>query len=181
VFDVKVEIQLQTIMQHAFNFVSRAWVYKSDHAYPATWQDEFRSIARALRKLDRSIAKLHEAVLEAATRGSDHEPLTPFSYQRILKQEFGEDIALEDAVWSTRFLINLHLTSNGQLRTFFRRPDLLALRQRLKELKGYGREMLGGLCDMSANSFFTFWGVRLEAAEQLLSKYAGQDTNTGGA
>jgi ppGpp synthetase/RelA/SpoT-type nucleotidyltranferase len=172
VYDVKVEVQLQTIMEHAFNFVSRAWVYKTERAYTPEWQEQFTSISRSLRDLDFAISKLHQDVLESAARGGDREPLTPFSFQRIVKEEFAEEVSLDESVWSTRFLIDMGITTNGELRAFFRRPDLLALRQRLRDAKGRVRETLGGLCDMSAHSFFTFWGVRQAAAEELLRKLA---------
>src|SRR5947209_6603425 len=70
IYDVKVEVQLHTIMEHAFNFISRAWVYKSDRAYPQAWQREFRSVSKVLHKLDDRIAKLHAEVLDSSIRGS---------------------------------------------------------------------------------------------------------------
>jgi ppGpp synthetase/RelA/SpoT-type nucleotidyltranferase len=177
VYTAKVEVQLQTIMQHAFNFVSRAWVYKNDRAYSPDWRDQFRSVAGTLRNLDRDIASLHEGVLQSAASGSDDEPLTPFSYQRVFKDEFDEDVSLPDAVWSARLLIDMHLSTNGELRAFLRRPDILAVRDRLAKLEGRARELLGGLCEMSASSFFMFWGVRAAGANELIDKIVASADN----
>ncbi|WP_445630146.1 hypothetical protein [Nostoc sp. DSM 114167] len=58
VYPTRIEIQLQTILQHAYNFISRAWVYKSEHTFPKDWHQSFREISQTLAQLDTSISKL---------------------------------------------------------------------------------------------------------------------------
>jgi len=41
----KVEIQLQTMMEHAYNYISRAWIYKSERALSEEWRSEFLRVS----------------------------------------------------------------------------------------------------------------------------------------
>jgi ppGpp synthetase/RelA/SpoT-type nucleotidyltranferase len=182
VYDATVEVQLNTILQHAYNFVSRAWVYKSERVLTPEWQARFAGVAVALAELDTRIGELHGDVLESAATGSDNEPLTPFSLQRIVSEMFGEEMPLDRAVWNTRFLIDLHVTTNGEAREFFRNSEILALRDRIRNLKDdRARSIMASVADMSMYSFFMGFGVRLEATHTLLDGLEERSVNDGGA
>lgn len=91
-----VEIQLQTILQNAYNFISRAWVYKNKYIYSNDWDQSFKQVSKELNQLDQKIFELQEEVLKIAE--GDNEALTPFSYQRIVADIFSENVDLDDAV-----------------------------------------------------------------------------------
>jgi ppGpp synthetase/RelA/SpoT-type nucleotidyltranferase len=82
--DAQIEIQIPTILQHAFNFVSRAWVYQNEEMFPRTWRDEFASVSSALCTIENTISRLQSAVVK---EDRPEAPLTPFSYARMVKAE----------------------------------------------------------------------------------------------
>lgn len=147
-YTARVEIQLLTILEHAFNFISRAWVYKSGAAFPAGWKSEFAGIASRLRRVDSAISTVHSRLLASATLARDADPLTPFSLQSIVKERFDEDLALPEAIDNTRQLIDIGAETNAVARSVFTSPRLRAFRDRLENPKvisrshlwiGYGR------------------------------------------
>jgi ppGpp synthetase/RelA/SpoT-type nucleotidyltranferase len=118
-FPARVEVQLPTIFQHAFNNLSRSWTYKSNHAFSPTWKDSFSAISAQLDALNASASELYSQVVESA-RGQDPcAPLTPFSLQVIVRSAFNEVVPLDDAVDSVDFLADwAHVTTNGEFRSF---------------------------------------------------------------
>jgi len=102
----RVEIQLLTVLQHAFNFMSRAWVYKSRNALSQEWQARFTEFAKGLRNQDKLANLLHSEVLESAFVLADEAQLTPMSYQRLVQQVFGEDLSLDAAVDYCRMIVD---------------------------------------------------------------------------
>lgn len=168
-----VEIQLQTLMEHAYNYVSRAWIYKSECALSEEWHSEFLQVSQVLADLDSKITKLQEEILESASSGRDEEPLTAFSYQHIVADIFSEHVPIDEAVDSVRMLIDLQCDTNGKLKRFFSNPRVLQLRERFVEmLKTTGKAVAEINLSMPIHQFYMLNGIRLEAAEKFVEVLA---------
>jgi len=169
---VLVEVQLLTLLQHTYNYISRAWIYKSERSFSDGWHAEFAQLSRDLAALDERIAKLQKQVVNSSLLGSDDEPLTPFSYQRIVADIFGEHETIENAVDSVRMLIDLQYDTNGKLRSFFGNTAILDLRSRfLKVQTQPGRAVAEVIASMTVHDSFLMFGVRLRASEGILQGY----------
>lgn len=163
-----VEIQLQTILQNAYNFISRAWVYKNKYIYSNDWDQNFKQVSKELNQLDQKIFELQEEVLKIAE--GDNEALTPFSYQRIVADIFSENVDLDDAVDFSPMLVNNGINTNEKLKKFLLDPRILSLRERFLNLES---EHLKGFVVISGFPLHIFWlmfGIRLEAWNQVLDK-----------
>lgn len=169
VHPARIEIQLMTVLQHAFNFMSRAWVYKSDSRLPAEWQSRFSGLAEDVRRLDRLAARLGREITKAAHSLEDEAALTPMSYQQLVKKVFGEDISLDDAVDSCRLMADVGCRANGAVRIFFEDSRIAQLRDRFMRATGPG----AALRDMAStkHAFWLLWGTRYQAANRLLDDF----------
>lgn len=168
-----VEIQLQTLMEHAYNYISRAWIYKSERTLSEEWHREFTQVSKDLAKLDSNITKLQEEVLVSASSGRDEEPLTAFSYQHIVADIFSEHVAIDEAVDSVGLLVDLQCDTNGKLKSFFSNHRVLQLRERFAEmLKTTGKAGAEINLNMPLHQFYMLYGVRLEAAEKFVEGLA---------
>lgn len=58
-----------------------------------------------MARLDGVAAELHPEVIQSAARNDANDPLSPLSYLRILRDEFGEETTLDYAVDHCRMLI----------------------------------------------------------------------------
>ncbi len=114
----RVEIQLQTALENAYNFISRAWVYKSDLKYSAEWNKKFRLISENLKGIDCEISEISKEVLQNSSSRDDYE-LTPFSCQKIISDFFGENISIDESVDFTKWLIDRGCNTNKMLKSFF--------------------------------------------------------------
>jgi ppGpp synthetase/RelA/SpoT-type nucleotidyltranferase len=138
VYETHVEIQILTLLQHTFNYISRSWVYKTERSLPDEWHAKFKDLAIDLASIDEQIANLQENVVIASASIGDNEPLTPHSYQRIIGDIFDEIEILDNAVDSVLMLIDLGCDTNGKLRRFFGNPAVLDLRERFLKLDSQG-------------------------------------------
>jgi len=164
-----IEVQLLTLMQHTFNYISRAWIYKTERSFSEKWHREFLLVSEELAELDARISKLQKEVIESSSSGSDDEPLTPFSYQRIAHEVFGELEPIENCVDFVIMLMDLGCDSNGKLRWFFGNQRVLQVRERFAEmLNTTGRAMAEIALKMKINHFYMMYGVRLEASEEFV-------------
>jgi len=180
VYPALVEVQLLTLLQHTYNYISRAWVYKSERSFSEEWRAEFVQLSRDIAVLDERIAKLQKQVVDSSVLGSDDEPLTPFSYQRIVVDFFGEHETIENAVDSVRMLIDLECETNGKLRSFFGNSAILDLRERLLNMQSKsGRAVAEIIAGMELHRFFLMFGVRLQAAEEFLQSLEGGSKEAG--
>jgi ppGpp synthetase/RelA/SpoT-type nucleotidyltranferase len=154
VFPGRVEVQIHTIFQHAFNFLSRNWNYKQPWETSPEWRTKFSELSRLLSSIDDEAQKLHlaQSHLQADL---DSASITPYSLQLIVMSEFGDDILIEDAVDACRLYIDIGLKKNGHLRQHFRDP-------RIEELYIYVQEetvSLGKSSDFFQMSRYTFWSL----------------------
>jgi putative GTP pyrophosphokinase len=164
-----VEIQLQTILQNAYNFISRAWVYKNKYIYSNDWDQSFKQVSKELNQLDQKIFELQEEVLKIAE--GDNEALTPFSYQRIVADIFSENVDLDDAVDTSPMLVNNGINTNEKLKKFLLDPRILSLRDRFLNLESEHQK--GFVVVISGFPLHIFWlmfGIRLNAWNQILDE-----------
>ncbi|MGO9272743.1 MAG: GTP pyrophosphokinase family protein [Terriglobia bacterium] len=167
-FPALVEVQLLTLLQHTYNYISRAWVYKSERSFSGQWRAEFQKLSSDIAVLDERIASLHKQVVESS--GSDDEPLTPFSYQHTVAEFFREHETIENAVDAVQLLIDLQCDTNGKLRTLFGNSDIMALRERFLKLQT--QEGRAYAETISVHDFFLVFGRHPRAyAEEILQKY----------
>jgi ppGpp synthetase/RelA/SpoT-type nucleotidyltranferase len=171
VYETHIEVQVLTLLQHTFNYISRSWIYKTERSLSDEWHVEFKNLAKDLAKVDEQIAKLQKNIIIASASTGDNEPLTPHSYQRIIGDVFGETEILDNAVDYVIMLIDLGCDTNGKLRRFFDNPAVLDLRERFIKLESHlGKISASSTLEQPIHDFFMLWGVRLEAAEEVLQK-----------
>ncbi|MCK4579848.1 MAG: RelA/SpoT domain-containing protein, partial [Dehalococcoidia bacterium] len=167
----RIEVQLVTVLQHAFNFMSRAWVYKSQTQLSEQWHTDFVALSKELRKLDKRAGRLHAQVISSASTLADEAILTPMSYQRLVQKVFGEDISLDEAIDSCRFMVDLGCRTNGAVRLFFEDERIEELRQRFGESTSGVAKSWGGIVEeMSKHSFWLIFGTQYEVVVGLLEE-----------
>jgi len=159
VFPGRVEIQLQTIFEHAFNFLSRSWNYKQPWRLSPSWSSTFVHISSLLAEVEAAASSLHVEVI-AASASSDSSPLKPHSLKMLLAEEFDEALDIADCVDACRMYMDLGYVTNGQLRAFFRNSEIA-------ELYAFSRsgtasaERAGPLSAMGRHSFWSLFGTRI--------------------
>ncbi len=159
VFPGRVEVQIHTIFQHAFNFLSRNWSYKQPWEISPEWYIKFTELSRLLSSIDQEAQELHldqARSLEAV----DTATLTPYSFQLIVKSEFGDDVLIEDAVDACRMYIDLGCKTNSHLRQHFRDPrieELYAFAQNKTATSGKS----GSISKMGRYTFWSIFGTRI--------------------
>lgn len=126
----KVEVQIQTALQNAFNRLSREWLYKSDRDLPESLNSRFRDFAKALKKLDEDARELQIELFSSSQGQRDPDPLTPIAYRSLLKEVMNEETDGENAIWYTLYYRRCGIVTCGELRTFFTRQDILELYER---------------------------------------------------
>lgn len=163
VFPGRVEIQIHTIFQRAFNFLSRNWSYKQAWQASPEWTAKFTELSHLLSSIDQTAQELHlsqillQGVIDAAT-------LTPSSFQLIVKSEFGDDIPIEDAVDTCRMYVDLGCKTNADLRQHFRDSrveELYAFVQNKAAISGKS----GPISEMSRYMFWIIFGTRIDSPD----------------
>jgi putative GTP pyrophosphokinase len=165
----RIEVQIPTVFEHAFNLISRAWVYKAKTSFAAGWADRFTQLSSQLASIDSLAASLHDEVVQSASRAVATEPLSPLSYIRILKDEFGEDTLLADAVDSCRMLVDVGVMTNGDLVGWFHDPEVRSLWGEFQLLADRGNSRAESVV-RSQSGFWMFYGLRMEWARGLLEE-----------
>jgi ppGpp synthetase/RelA/SpoT-type nucleotidyltranferase len=168
----RVEAQIQTIFEHAFNFLSRAWVYKSAPRFSPQWEGSFRELSAQLEKIERIANDLHVEVLDSSMRDSPGEPLSPFSYRRIVKAVFGDELSIDDAVDGCRYFGDIGCDSNQKLVAFFTDKRIEILRQRFMRAKSKPGQIIGqNIAESKPYLFWMMFGVRYESAIEMLNDF----------
>lgn len=131
----KVEIQIPTVFQHAFNNLSRTWVYKTPYLFSSKWQNKFQELSTQLHSLNDAASVLYAEFIESTQATDPNAPLTPFSVQCIVKSEFGEIVELNDAVDTVIFLREWRkITSNAGFQAFLNDVQLERIWRKSQEL-----------------------------------------------
>jgi len=178
VYPTLVEVQILTLLQHTFNYISRTWAYKTERTFSNEWRTEFQQLSHDLAEIDKRIAQLQNQVVTSSVSGGDDEPLTPFSYQKMVADIFGESETVDDAVDWVRMLVDLGCDTNRKLRNFFSNPAVLNLREQFLTLESdTGRAFAHKVANMTIHNFFLMFGVNLKASEELLQKLDESNQN----
>ena len=162
----RVEAQIPTIFEHAFNFLSRAWVYNSDKSYSDGWKDRFEALAEGLEKFDRESSFLHTEVIHSSVCKDGNEPLSPLSYQHIVWKQFGEKIPLEHAVDACRYYTDIGCKSIAELTSFFQRSDIYGLWEEFSAVSSGINSAFSDICTKEA--FWKLFGTRPHKAKDVI-------------
>ncbi len=180
VHPARVETQLMTVLQQAFNFMSRAWVYKSDSALSPKWQSRFRELAENLRNQNKLANALHTEVIQSDSTLTDTAQLTPLSYQRLVRKVFAEDISLDEAVDSCRMMVDIGCRTNGTVRSFFEDARVEQLRREFSTSPSSVATSWRDIVEkMPKHAFWLMFGTRYEVTLRLLSKGVAPETGNG--
>jgi ppGpp synthetase/RelA/SpoT-type nucleotidyltranferase len=167
-YEVNVEIQISTLLQHAFNHISRKWVYKTDYHVPASSVKELAVVAADLAQLDTRIRKLYESSIANAMATDDDAPLTPSSYQIIAFERFGEQISIEYAVDAVQYLVGFYYETNGRLRELFNSKDMEILFDDISKITHPRLEWIKDSAERNSHNYL-FLGPRLENIRKLIN------------
>lgn len=179
VYQAKIEVQIPTVFQYAFNNLSRAWIYKTNYAVSESWSARFAELAADLDVLNDEASRLYEDVVESAMGDDPSAPLTPLSFQLIVQSEFGEYIPIDEAVDSVGFVVDhWQITTNGQLRRFLRDDEMAALWLQYRQAAESGVESARIMSSSRWFFYTTFYGKN-ETAREWLSK--GTLDDSGGS
>ena len=162
VYPGRVEVQLQTIFEHAFNFLSRNWNYKQPWQTSPQWEIDFAKVSKSLAEIEQAVSALHTDLVDSASSAED-APLTPHSLRQIVLCEFGEEIDISDAVDSCRRYSDIGYKTNGQIKDFFRNPNILELYESVWQNKN-NNEAVTHLTKIGKNGFWQVFGTRVHAA-----------------
>lgn len=158
-----VEVQLASIFEHAFNFISRTWFYNTPHHLPENWQADFVTLSKELQSIDAKADLLHSAILDSPFTMADEATISPMSYQRLVMKVFGEVISDSDAVDYCRYMVDLGCSTNRDLREFFENPMIIELREKmLASPSTYTKKMKPALAKMSRHGFWLSFGLRYD-------------------
>lgn len=166
-----VEVQIHTLVESAFNTLSRNWTYKTSSP-SGDWPQRFKAVSDKLKKLDVEISALQLEVIEASATDTPDAPLSPYSYQLIVRERFEESVALDDCVDAVRLFIDFGFGTNGLIRAFFNQPRVEALYQEMKQQASDKGERFFYEITSSKYLFFTLFGRNIEAAEGMYSARA---------
>lgn len=162
------EVQIPTIFEHAFNFVSHSWVYKSSTVHDPNWKEQFRALSEQLAAIDEAVASLHRNACDESRFDPEREPLSPLIFRRVVQEEFHETVSVADAVDYVQSYADMGVQTVGQLQRFFRNPEVQELWSSFAEV-----ERTSGKRPFLSGPKVTFWhsfGTRLEFARQYLEK-----------
>ena len=162
----RIEIQIHTALQNAFNRLSRAWLYSSRRALSEDLQSRFQAFAKKLSELDEVASNLQTELFSAAEGTRDDDSLTPLGYQVVLREVFQEESDEENAIWHTLYYRRCGIETCGELRGFFGRSDMLQLYDEWRASCA-GDDPSLALAE-SKGMFWQACGTRMEWAKEFL-------------
>lgn len=166
IYPGRVEIQIQTVFAHAFNFLSRAWRYKQQPVPSSIWHEYFTSLSKNLSIIEESASQLYDQVVEVST-GENEESLTPHSLQLLTNQEFEEKLELEAAVDLCVRYRDIGYKTNGELRDFFRSEEISRGYKLIRSNRRNNK-----ISALGAESRWMFWfGFRRDISYPDIHKY----------
>lgn len=162
------EIQIPTIFEHSFNFISRAWVYKSATEHAAQWRSDFSALSKKLAALDEEAGHLHREAVDTGRFDPEKEPLTPLLFQRLAKDHFDEAVRIEDAVDYCHWYLDLGVSRLSELDDFFTSVEVQILWDDFARFEAEtGSDLVG---NKSKILFWGMFGTRREYAREYLAK-----------
>ncbi len=164
-----VEVQVLTLLQSTFNYISRAWIYKANLELSKEWVSDFQRISSELHDIDQKINQLQKQVIESSVSSKPDDPITPFSFQKVVNETFDETIQLGDAVDIVRMLIDLGCDTNEKLRNFLKRKDILAMYKNIIAIDSKnGQAIINVVKNMPVYMFYIMFGTRLQMTKELI-------------
>lgn len=157
----RVEVQLQTIFEHAFNFLSRNWNYKQPWQTSSQWKTDFTRVSKSLEKIEKAVSALYTDLVDSASNAED-APLTPHFLRQIVLREFGEKIDISDAVDSCRMYSDIGYRTSGQIKSFFRDSNIRELYELVLQNKN-NNEAVSHLAKLGRNLFWQTFGTRVHS------------------
>jgi ppGpp synthetase/RelA/SpoT-type nucleotidyltranferase len=172
IYPAFVEVQILTLLQNTFNYISRAWIYKANRELTDEWHSNFQKLSIDLAEIDQRIAQLQKQVIDSSVSSAPDDPLTPFSYQQIVMETFKETIQINDAVDDINLLIDVGCDTNGKLQSFFGRDDILQMREQIMTIESpVGKAFAKSIVtEMPVYEFYVTFGIRVEATQELIQK-----------
>jgi ppGpp synthetase/RelA/SpoT-type nucleotidyltranferase len=171
------EVQIPTIFEHAFNFISRSWVYKSSTMHSPEWRDEFVRLSTDLSAVDDVAGRLHRAAIDARI-DPESEPLTPLLFQRLARDHFQESVRIEDAVDYCQWYTHLGVSKVSELARFFADSEVQALWDEFAQCEArIGKDLPG---HKSKVLFWGMFGTRREAARKYLASAKTEEGKSAG-
>lgn len=173
----RVEIQLQTALESAFNRLSRLWVYKSGRELPYQWEFRFAIMADNLQEVDKEAAALQRELFSATEGLRDDDPLSPLALHGLLKECFEETVTDDEAQWYNVYYRRTGAETCGQLRSFFLRSDISQLYDEWCEVIPPDSAFA-----FAANNKHTFWamqGTRLDKTASILNEAKAKRASQG--
>lgn len=165
--DGNLEVQIPTIFEHAFNFVSHAWIYKSTTEYDDEWKRRFREMSVKLASIDDEATALHHDAVDESRIDPNRERLSPMLFCRLVREEFQEDVTMSDAVDYVHYYADMGVETVGQLQQFFRNSEVQGLwREFMETQHPSGKKSYAG----RKTSFWSIFGTRLEFARTYLDE-----------
>jgi len=113
----KIEVQVATVAEYAFNFLSRSWLYKKGAPSP-TWEPDFRRVATRLREVDDQLARLQPLVVASNLR-DDNAALGACECSAAFRERYGSELPLDEAVFIVRHLAGRGYATCRDLHRFF--------------------------------------------------------------
>lgn len=159
-FPGRVEVQLQTVFQHAFNFLSHSWKYKKNYDMPVEWNQSFVEISKTLDILEKQATELHSQIAAVASDSAD-SLVTPHSFRVLCIQGLGEEVSLIEAVDYCRFYTDLGYKTNHSLRAFFTNRKIQEFWKIVENSKS--NKSLKHIFHMGKAGFWHFFGTRIDA------------------
>lgn len=169
-YPTRIEIQIATIFQYAFNNISRSWAYKTNNLYSDTWRKSFIEISKKLEFLDKEISVLQKEVIDYSVNNSDNNFITPLSLQKLIKVVFNEEMTLGDAVDYCQMLVDIGYKTNNHLRQFLESEKIENLRNEMMGLRSENTKFLSdAVLKFSKSEFWLFFGIRFEGTTELIN------------
>lgn len=120
----RVEFQIQTVLQSAFNRLSRNWLYKSGRKLSDSTLAKFSQFSEELKTLDAQATDLQLTIFQNPSQNRDDDALTELGLRSLVLEYFDEDIDDENAIYSLLFYRRIGIETCGQLRSFFGREEI---------------------------------------------------------
>jgi len=163
----KVEVQVQTVFQSAFNMLSRSWVYKTERPSDESWYENFQKLSEQLEEIDNRANELQ--IMLSNINVSDNVPLSPLAFQAVVMEVFNESCDEDSANWYSLYYRRRSFENCGQLRRFFKNEQVEEVFQKYKARFNDDSELLGSFAK-NRHSFWQFFGHNPKVGIEILEK-----------
>lgn len=165
----KVEVQVQTVFQSAFNMLSRSWVYKARPLLDESWYESFHHISKQLKEIEIQANELQSMFSKSTSGDSDNVPISPLAFQAIVREVFNETCDEDSANWYSLYYRRAGLENCKQLRIFFKNEHIEEVFQKYKTHSKDSPKVIGVFAE-SRYRFWHFCGPDPKTAIEILEK-----------